>query len=353
MSTDPLPPALAAVIEGFAVHLADERGRSAHTVRAYVGDAGSLLEHLRRLGHGDVRSLDLAVLRSWLARLQSGGAARSSLARRASSARVLTAWLTADGVLAHDPGLRLGRPKAPRALPRVLTAEQAARLVTAPTHPPDGRSGHLPAGALARASGPGVEVEPPDGHPAAGAEPSLAESPSLTESPSLAALRLRDGALVELLYATGLRVSEACGLDIADLDRTRQTLRALGKGAKQRTVPYGAPAADALDAWLARGRPVLQVAASAGALLLGARGGRLDVRTARRSVHAAAARAGVPDVGPHGLRHAAATHLLEGGADLRTVQEVLGHANLATTQIYTHVSTERLRAVYERAHPRA
>jgi integrase/recombinase XerC len=165
---------------------------------------------------------------------------------------------------------------------------------------------------------------------------------------------LRDRLIVELLYATGIRVSELAGLDIDDVDRRRRVLRVLGKGSKQRTVPYGVPADDALGAWLDRGRPALASAGSGPALLLGVRGRRIDPRTVRDVVHRlAAAVPGAPDIGPHGLRHSAATHLLEGGADLRAVQEVLGHANLSTTQIYTHVSVERLRRSYQQAHPRA
>jgi integrase/recombinase XerC len=165
---------------------------------------------------------------------------------------------------------------------------------------------------------------------------------------------LRDRALLELLYASGARVSEICGLDVGDVDLERHTVRVIGKGDKERVVPIGVPAIHAVRDWLANGRPGLVTRASGPALLLGLRGGRLDPRTARRAVHARLrAVPGVPDLGPHGLRHSAATHLLEGGADLRTVQELLGHATLATTQIYTHVSIERLRATYERAHPRA
>ena len=169
-----------------------------------------------------------------------------------------------------------------------------------------------------------------------------------------AALVLRDTAIVELLYASGIRVSELCGLDIGDLDTGRRTVRVLGKGNRERTVPVGIPAAQAVDAWARSGRPVLVTPTSAHALFLGARGKRLDPRTARRVVHARlAAVPGTPDSGPHGLRHAAATHLLEGGADLRSVQEILGHASPATTQIYTHISIERLKSSYRQAHPRA
>jgi integrase/recombinase XerC len=167
-------------------------------------------------------------------------------------------------------------------------------------------------------------------------------------------LGLRDAVVLELLYASGIRVSELVGLDIDDVDRGRRLLRVLGKGRKERSVPYGLPAEHAVSAWLTRGRPALASPDSGPALLLGARGRRLDPREARRVVHAAVAKApGAPDIGPHGLRHSAATHVLEGGADLRSVQELLGHASLATTQIYTHVTVERLRAVHAQAHPRA
>jgi integrase/recombinase XerC len=165
---------------------------------------------------------------------------------------------------------------------------------------------------------------------------------------------IRDRVALELLYGTGIRVSELTGLDLSDVDRGRRTLRVLGKGAKQRTVPYGVPADRALQVWLDDGRPALLTERSGNALLLGSRGGRLDPRMVRRRVHALLrAVPDAPDLGPHGLRHTAATHVLEGGADLRAVQELLGHATLATTQIYTHVSVERLRSTYEQAHPRA
>ena len=165
---------------------------------------------------------------------------------------------------------------------------------------------------------------------------------------------VRDLAIMELLYASGIRVSELCGLDLDDLDRERRTIRVMGKGGKERVVPVGLPAERAAARWIRDGRPVLLAAGSGRALFLGARGRRLDPRAARRVVHARlGAVPGVPDSGPHGLRHAAATHLLEGGADLRSVQEILGHASLASTQIYTHVSVERLQAAFRQAHPRA
>jgi integrase/recombinase XerC len=302
--TAQLPPALAAAAAAFARHLELERGRSAHTIRAYSGDVALLLEHAARLGVQDPSELDLSVLRSWLARLRSTGAARTTMARRGSSARVFTAWAHRRGLLASDPGALLASPKGHRPLPEVLQPDEASRLV-------DAIDGQTPAD-------------------------------------------LRDRLALELLYATGIRVGELCGLDIDDVDRHRRVVRVLGKGAKERSVPYGVPAEAALDAWLTRGRPSWAAAASGAALLLGARGGRVDPRTIRSVVHDRLANVpGAPDLGPHGLRHSAATHLLEGGADLRSVQELLGHATLATTQIYTHVSVERLRTSYDRAHPRA
>jgi integrase/recombinase XerC len=165
---------------------------------------------------------------------------------------------------------------------------------------------------------------------------------------------LRDVAMLELLYATGIRVGELVGLDVDDIDRERNVIRVFGKGRKERTVPFGRPAARALDFWLKHGRPLLAVPGSGPAVFLGARGKRIDQRAVRTMVHRRIADVpGAPDIGPHGLRHTAATHLLEGGADLRSVQELLGHASLATTQLYTHVTTDRLRRAYQQAHPRA
>ena len=298
-----LPDPMRSAVDAFARHLASERGRSTHTVRAYVADVVSLLDHAGRMGCAGPDDLDLGVLRSWLARLRTTGAARSSLARRAAAARTFTAWAHRDGLLDRDAGAQLASPKARRELPGVLRDDQAATLVTTP----------------------------------AGDDP----------------LPLRDRLVLELLYATGIRVSELCGLDIDDVDRSRRLVRVLGKGAKERSVPFGEPAEEALDAWLRQGRPVLATPRSGPALLLGARGGRLQPTTARAVVSRYAQAAGLPHVSPHGLRHSAATHLLEGGADLRSVQELLGHAALSSTQIYTHVSIDRLRNAYRQAHPRA
>jgi integrase/recombinase XerC len=298
-----LAPGVAEHLDGFLAHLELERGRSPHTVRAYRGDLTSLL-----VGVADLGELDLPVLRSWLAAQHAAGAGRSTLARRAAAARTFTAWARRSGLIATDPGSRLASPRPRPALPAVPDAEQTAAVLDAA------------------------------GSGAAEGEP----------------MALRDLLILELLYATGVRVGELCGLDVDDVDDGRRTLRVVGKGDRERTVVYGVPAGRALRRWLDAGRPALVRSGSPPALLLGARGGRLDPRVARTVVHQAlSAVPGAPDVGPHGLRHAAATHMVEGGADLRYVQELLGHAKLATTQLYTHVTVERLKVVHGQAHPRA
>lgn len=307
---------LADAVTGFERHLQLERGRSLHTVRAYVGDVVGLLAHAHAAGCHEVADLDLAALRSWLASVRASGAARTTLARRAAAARTFTGWATREGLMAADAGELLASPRPHRALPAVLGTDEAAELIERVAAP------------LAEAGAPA--------------------------DPVARALQLRDTLILELLYATGARVGELVALDIDDLDRQRRVARVFGKGAKERTVPFGQPADDALGDWLEHGRAVLAAPGSGPALLLGQRGRRIDPRTVRRAVHGAVAQVpGAPDLGPHGLRHTAATHLLEGGADLRAVQELLGHASLATTQIYTHVSVERLRRTFEQAHPRA
>ena len=299
-----LPGSMRDAVDEFGRHLARVDDRSAHTVRAYVGDVVSLLDFAAREGCAAPADLDIAVLRGWLAQLMIGGAARTSQARRAAAARTFTAWAHRAGLSPTDAGAQLASPKAHRHLPTVLRAEQAADLVVAP-------------------QGDGAETA------------------------------LRDRAVLEMLYATGVRVSELCGLDRTDVDDARRVIRVFGKGAKERAVPYGVPAQRALDAWLRDGRPRLAGPASGEALFLGTRGGRVQQTVVRRIVAAAAQRAGLPHTSPHDLRHSAATHLLDGGADLRAVQDLLGHASLSSTQIYTHVSTERLRAAFNQAHPRA
>jgi integrase/recombinase XerC len=340
-----LPEVMREAVDEFARHLALERNRSAHTVRAYVGDVVSLLDHAVRLGRRDPGGLTVDVLRSWLARLRTTGAARTSLARRAAAARTFTAWAVRTGLLGTDVGAVLASPKTHRELPHVLRTDQAAALM-----PPTGSASPLSA-----ASGGAVSVGPSLG--AAAGDP---RSSTVDDGPPDPANdgppdpeMLRDTAILELLYASGVRVSELCGLDIDDLDLDRRTIRVLGKGGRERTVPIGLPAQRAVSAWLLHGRPHLAGSTTGPALLLGTRGGRLNPTTARQIVSARATALGFARTSPHDLRHSAATHLLDGGADLRAVQELLGHASLASTQIYTHVSKERLRRVYDQAHPRA
>lgn len=311
VSEDPqevLPPGLVELRERFAAHLRSVRGLSPHTVRAYRGDISALLRYLVGSGRDDLAGLDLAVLRGWLGAQHRDGCRRSTLARRAAAARTFTGWAAKVGLLGSDPGSRLVAPRPQRVLPAVLHPEQAATALRA------------------------AELGTVEGDPVA----------------------LRDHAVVELLYATGIRVAELCGLDLDDVDEHRRLVRVLGKGAKERAVPYGVPAERALLRWLTDGRPTLAHPHSPAALFLGARGGRVDPRIVRTVVHeVVGAVPGAADIGPHGLRHSAATHLLEGGADLRTVQELLGHATLATTQLYTHVTVERLKAIHDRSHPRS
>ncbi|MEO5711604.1 MAG: tyrosine recombinase XerC [Nocardioidaceae bacterium] len=298
---------MARVLAAYERHLVSERDLTANTVRAYLGDIRSMLDQAARLGHTGVDTLDVRTLRSWLATQQTLGKARTTMARRATAVRVFTAWTQRTGRTPGDPGALLGSPKAHRTLPPALRVDEArALLEAAATHADDG-----------------------------------------------SATGVRDVAILELLYATGIRVGELCGLDVGDVDHERRVVRVFGKGRKERSVPFGLPAERALRSWLGL-RASVAVPGAGGALFLGTRGRRIDQRAVRTLVHKRLAEVpGAPDLGPHGLRHTAATHLLEGGADLRTVQELLGHASLATTQIYTHVTTDRLRAAYRQAHPRA
>ena len=307
------------LLDAWRRHLTLQRGLSEHTARAYVGDVGDLLSFL---GVGDdgtepvgpaLASLDLADLRDWLARMSTSGRARATIARRAAAAKAFSTWAHRLALLPADAAARLRSPRADNRLPAVLTEDQAAALLTAAAH----------RAREAAASG-----------------------------EAAAALARRDLAILEMLYATGARVAELCGLDLGDVDASQRTVRVIGKGDKERTVPYGLPASRALEDWLAV-RANLVSDAAGRALFVGVRGRRLNPRAVRGAVHRAAALAGVADLGPHGLRHSAATHVLSGGADLRSVQELLGHSSLATTQRYTHVSAERLRAVYAQAFPRA
>lgn len=306
------PPAMVADLADYRSHLTDSRHLSEHSVRAYLGDLVSLGDHLLAHGLRDFAGADLRTLRGWLAALHTRGAQRTTIARRATAARVFYAWYAEAGRVGTDPAAALRSPKAARTLPPTLDRGAASALFA-----------------------------------------ELNARIAAVESAGDRALALRDAAIVELLYSSGMRVSELCGLDDRDVDWQRGLVRVFGKGAKERVVPFGAPAARALTAWIAA-RPALDANADSAALFVGARGRRIDPRVVRRLVHAALdAVPDAPDLGPHGLRHAMATHLLEGGADLRSVQEMLGHSSLATTQIYTHVSNERLRSAFRQAHPRA
>ncbi|MGN6219162.1 MAG: tyrosine recombinase XerC [Microbacterium sp.] len=298
---------IAEAAEGYLRHLEQVRRLSPATVRAYRSDLAGLQA---TCGDVDLAQVDLEALRDWLWQAVQRGDSRATIARRTAAVRGFFAWATETEVIEADPSLRLVSPKRGKTLPKVATAQTLDGVLAQ----------------MAQAAA--------DGDPAA----------------------LRDHAVLELLYGAAVRVSELCGLDIDDLDPDRRTVRVLGKGSKERVVPFGLPALRAVEAYLVRGRPALAAradGAAASALFLGARGGRLGPR----AVYDLVSRRLGPElggqVGPHALRHSAATHLLDGGADLRAVQEILGHASLGTTQIYTHVSSERLTATYRLAHPRA
>ena len=287
------------------------RRMSEHTIYAYLGDLRAFLDYVGLRWDAPAGQFGQALtqrsIRSWLADTLASGGARSTIARHTAAIRNFTAWAVREEILASDPAAALTSPRADQRLPTPLDESEARTLIN-----------------LARA-------EAVDGTPA----------------------QMRAWAILELTYACGLRVSEVCALDVSSLNREALTERVLGKGNKESVVPYGPPAREALDPWLVRGRPQLVAQSSGEALFLGDRGGRIDPRVVRSMVHRMAAKAGVHDVAPHGLRHSTATHLLQGGADLRAVQEMLGHASLSTTQRYTHVDTARLSAIYQRAHPRA
>lgn len=295
------------VLDQWGAHLRHSRGASAHTVRAYTADLAAFLAFTGTdpADPGAASALTLRAARAWLADSVARGAARSTVSRHAAALRNFSAWAHREGLAPTDAAAALASARADQRLPRVVDQDEAAALLEC---------------ARSRAS---------------------ADDP----------VSVRDWAILELIYATGIRVSEACSLTTSSVDAAALTVRVLGKGDKERTVPFGVPARDALDQWTVRARPSLAVGTDA--LFVGAKGGPIDPRVVRAMIHRMCARAGVRDIAPHGLRHSAATHLLQGGADLRAVQEILGHSSLATTQRYTHVDAGRLSDVYRRAHPRA
>ena len=295
------------LIVQYEEHLVLIRNLSDNSIRGYISDLNSLLEHINKLGVREFKDLELKHIRSWLAYLQSNGASRSTLARRIVSIRAFTYWAASQKWIESDIGAALEVPKPLRKLPEVLNQEEANTVV---------------------------------------------EAMQLRASEEPTPENLRDLAIIEVLYASGIRVSELCGLNIRDLDFGRNTLQVLGKGNKERVVPLGLPAVRALQSYLEFARDSFKNSKSGDAVFLGSRGKRIDQRIARAVVNDAMKAIG-SNMSPHGLRHTAATHLLEGGADLRTVQEILGHSSLSTTQIYTHVSPERLKEAYKQAHPRA
>lgn len=298
------------VVKNFVTYLEIEKNRSPNTVRTYKTDLELFLEFASATGIKNLDSLELNTFRLWLADQKKKGSSNSTISRRSSTVRVFSTWAFQKGLIKTDPAVRLISPKVNRTLPNVLAQKQASNLMQTASNLDD-------------------------------------EENSVT-------IRMRDHAVLEVLYSSGIRVSELTGLDIKDLDFTRCTMRVIGKGNKERVVPFGQPAKEAIQTYLTKARTELANEKSGNALFLGTRGKRLDTRQVRRILTNAIARVeGLVNVSPHDLRHSAATHMLEGGADLRIVQELLGHSSLATTQKYTHVTIERLREVFANAHPRA
>lgn len=298
---------LTALLEDFAADLAVGKGFSPNTVKAYTSDVSDLASFMESKNQNEISDLDLELVRDWLWRVSEKGLSKTTLARKSASVRAFTAWLYKNGNLDSDPGLKLRSPKASRTLPKVVSREAMSGIFE--------------------------KLEPsatPD-NPAA----------------------IQDLLMVELLYGSGIRVSELVGLNLEDIDYGRKILRVTGKGNKQRMVPYSDPAGDALATWIRVGRPQFENEVSQSALLINSRGKRVGVRQVYALVASLLSDTAVGQAGPHALRHSAATHLLDGGADLRAVQELLGHSSLATTQIYTHVSVDRLKQGYLKAHPRA
>jgi len=294
-----LPAELEDQVANFLVHIRDERKRSKNTVMAYESDIRGLFEYLPEIS--SVADLTLVSLRSWLADLSGRGQSRATIARKAAAARSFTAWAKRRGLIDQDPSVRLMSPIVNKPLPTILSQLQAQQVVTW-----------------------------------------TSDSDPVTQS--------RNTAILETLYATGIRVSELCSVNIPDVDQNRHVLLVRGKGDKERVVPFGEPAAEAISVWLrVRG----QMAGKTEALFVGVRGARIDPRTVRTLVNMVTLDVTGQRLSPHSLRHSAATHVLEGGADMRVVQELLGHSSMSTTQRYTHVSVERLKKTFELAHPRA
>ena len=367
-----------AALDSFLAYQRINKGLSANTIKSYSSDISACLDALESQGVRALGDVTLDDLRTWIA-AEAGDHAKSSMARKIVAVRSFFEYCAVHGIIASDPAQSLTTPKLPQTLPAVLTPEQARAMMDAADaraaqaeriaqdeYTAQAGSNTAQAGRIGR-SGSGVRA----GHDASrpkGGTTAVAPTDELRE-----AIEVRDAAIVEVLYATGIRVAELVSLDIADIDFSQRTMRVTGKGSKTRVVPFGAPAARALQEWLDTGRPLIAAhAGNAGngsqgnqsertakttdarnAVFLGARGGRLNQRQAREAVHKAAQQAHVPDVSPHALRHSAATHLLSGGADLREVQELLGHSSLRTTQRYTHVSIDQVRATSRQAFPRA
>ena len=299
------------MIDAWGVYLRANLAVSEHTLRAYASDLRAFIVYCQvdELSTENIRSVvTLRAIRAWLASLVQQGKSRSTISRRTASIRSFTAWAYRRGYLDSDPGLLVTSARGDQKLPQVQTPSDTAELL------------------------------------------SYAATRAREENSPAA---ICDWAILETIYATGIRVSEVCSLDTTSIDQQGMTLRVIGKGNKERVVPFTRACLSALQAWLSHGRPSLAIPEAGRALFVGDKGRRIDPRVIRAMIHRMCAQAGVRDLAPHALRHTAATHILAGGADLRAVQEMLGHSSLQTTQRYTHVDAQRLSAIYKQAHPRA
>lgn len=341
-------------------YLRANKGLGEATLRAYGADVLQCLEWCSSNGFCDLRAVSTSVLRQWMYWLNKNHA-RSSLARKVVAVRGFFAWAKHVGLISANPAQILSTPKIANELPTVLDEAQAQKLLDCADSYADNCEDNC-ADNFAQDSTAQDSTEQSSTQKKPCAQKSQASErkentplKSPQKSPQEHALALRNAAILELLYATGMRVGELTSINVQDMDFENHTVKVTGKGNKQRVVPFGVPAANACKEWIEHGRSELleKHAETSQALFLGARAKRIDQRIVRSIVHEAAAAANVPDVAPHALRHSAATHMLNGGADLREVQELLGHSSLNTTQRYTHVSIQALKQRYSQAFPRA
>lgn len=342
-------------LDDYCAYISNNKGLSANTVKSYCVDIEQFLEWCESHGFNDLNKIVTDDLRLWMA-YESSKVARSSLARKVVAIRGFFDWCVHENHIESNPSEILATPKIANVLPTVLDESQAEKLMNSVDERASKSYKNINEYYSKNNSADDARDIAGDGMSDAASDSSGdAASDNLSScSPKKVAIDLRNAAILELLYATGIRVGELTGLNFKDINFSSHTIKVTGKGNKQRVVPFGVPAYKALSAWISKdGREILLRNSVEEAVFLGARGKRIDQRLVRQIVHDEAKSAHVPDISPHALRHSAATHMLNGGADLREVQELLGHSSLNTTQRYTHVSIESLKRKYSQAFPRA